>query len=52
MTSRVVLSENVPIAVNCCDVPLASDEAGGLTAIETNVAGVTVSVVVAVVAPP
>ena len=40
----VVLSEYVPVAVNCLDVPSAKLVLVGVTAIETSVAGVTVSV--------
>jgi hypothetical protein len=43
--SCVVPSENVPIAVNCCVVPLAIVAVGGIMAIETSVAVVTVSMV-------
>lgn len=43
--SCVVLSENVPVAVNCCVVPRAMLELAGVTAIDTSVAEVTVSVV-------
>jgi hypothetical protein len=38
-----VLSENVPIAVNCCVDPVAREETRGVTAIEINVAGDTVN---------
>jgi hypothetical protein len=38
----------VPIAVNCCEVPLAMLGVVGWMPIETSVAAVTVSVVVAV----
>ena len=41
----VVLSENVPVAVNCCVDPVVSEKTGGSTAIEINIAGVTVKVV-------
>jgi hypothetical protein len=41
----VVLSENVPVAVNCCFVPLPMLGLVGVTARETRVAGFTVSVV-------
>ena len=40
----VVLSEYVPVAVNCLDVPSAMLELVGVTAIEISVAGVTASV--------
>jgi hypothetical protein len=39
----VELSENVPVAVNCCVVPLAIEGFAGVTAIDTSVAEVTVS---------
>src|ERR1700722_16607898 len=42
----VVPSEKVPMAVNCCVVPLANVAVLGLIAIETRVAGVTVIVCV------
>jgi len=45
VTFCVVPSENVAVAVNCRSVPLASDGAAGVSAIEVSVAGVTVSVV-------
>jgi hypothetical protein len=38
------LSVNVPVAVNCCVVPSAMLGVGGVIAIDTNVAGVTVKV--------
>ncbi len=40
----VVLSENVPVAANCLVVPLAMLGLDGVTAMDTRVAGVTVSV--------
>ncbi len=40
----VVLSENVPVAANCLVVPLAMLGLVGVTASDTSVAGVTVSV--------
>jgi hypothetical protein len=40
------LSVNVPVAVNCCVVPKAIDAEFGVTAMETSVAALTVSVVV------
>jgi hypothetical protein len=43
--SCVVLSVNVPVAVNFCAVPLAMEGLVGVTAMDTSVAGVTVSVV-------
>ena len=44
--SWVVVSVYVPVAVNCCVVPLAIEGVGGVTWIETSVADVTVSWVV------
>jgi hypothetical protein len=41
----------VPVTVNCCFVPLAIDGRAGVTAIETNVAVVTVSVAVPTTVP-
>ncbi len=41
----VLPSVNVPVAANCSVVPRAIDGLAGVTAIETNVAAVTVSVV-------
>ena len=41
----VLPSVYVPVAVNCCVLPLATDGFAGVTAIDTSVAGVTVSVV-------
>ena len=38
------LSEYVPVAVNCSEVPFAIDKFGAVTAIETSVAAVTVKV--------
>jgi hypothetical protein len=49
--SWVVLSENVPVAVSSVDVPSASDGAGGVMAIESRMAFVTVSVAVSLTAP-
>lgn len=43
--SCVVLSEKVPVAVNCCFVPLAIDGLAGVMASETRFAGLTVRVV-------
>ena len=43
--SCVVLSEKVPVATNCCTVPLATLELTGVIAMDTSVAAVTVSVV-------
>jgi hypothetical protein len=47
----VELSENVPVAVNCCFVPFAIEGFAGVTAIDTNVAAVTVKVVDPVMPP-
>ena len=41
----VLPSVNVPVAVNCCVVPKAIDGVAGVTAIDTSVAAVTVTVV-------
>jgi hypothetical protein len=41
----VELSENVPVAVNCSFVPFAIEGFAGVTAIDTNVADVTVRIV-------
>jgi hypothetical protein len=49
--SRELPSLNCPRAVNCCDVPLGRDLPAGLTAIETNSGGFTVSVVEAFTLP-
>jgi hypothetical protein len=43
--SCVVPSVNVPVAVNCCVVPIAIVAVGGLIAIDTSTAAVTVSTV-------
>jgi len=43
VTSAVLLSLNVPVAVNCWVSPLAMEGFAGVTAMETNVAAVTVS---------
>ena len=45
VTSWVVLSENDPVAVNCCFVPFAMPALAGETEIDRSVAGFTVSVV-------
>ena len=42
--SCVVPSENVPVAVNCCNVPSGTEGDAGVTAIEVAVAFVTVTV--------
>jgi hypothetical protein len=47
----VLLSLNVPVAVNCCVNPLAMEGFAGVTAIETSVGALTVSVVLPVVLP-
>ncbi len=47
----VVPSLNVPVAVNCCVAPLAIDGFAGVTAIDCNVAAVTVRVVEPLIAP-
>src|SRR4029077_2758861 len=47
----VELSLNVPVAVNCCVAPLLIDGFAGVTAIDTSVAGVTVSSVEPVMLP-
>ena len=49
--SCVLVSLNVPIAVNCLLVPIAIVEFAGVTASETNVAAVTVSVVLPLTDP-
>ena len=41
----VELSERVPVAVNCSDVPLAIDRLDAVTAMDTSAAAVTVRVV-------
>ena len=41
----VLPSLNVPVALNCCVLPLVIDGFTGVTAIDTSVAAVTVSVV-------
>lgn len=51
VTSCFVLSENVPLAVNCCVDPAVREEARGVTTIEINVAGVTVKMVDACMLP-
>jgi hypothetical protein len=47
----VLPSVNVPVAVNCCAVPFAIDGLAGVTAIDTNIAVLTVSVVVPLTEP-
>ena len=41
----MLLSEYVPVAVNCCVRPFAIDGFAGVTAIDSNVAAITVIVV-------
>ena len=41
----------MPVAVNCCAIPLAIEGLVGVTAIDTSVAGVAVSVVAPTTAP-
>jgi len=47
----VVPSLKVPVAVNCCVPPFGTDGFAGVTAIDTRVAGVTVSVVLPLTPP-
>lgn len=47
----VELSENVPVAVNCSEVPFAIERLAAVTAIDINVAGVTVKLVEPTTAP-
>jgi hypothetical protein len=47
----VLLSLNVPVAVNCCVSPLATEGLAGVTAIDCSVAAVTVSTVEPEIAP-
>ena len=47
----VVASLYVPVATNCCVVPFAIDGVAGVTAIDTSVAAVTVSIVLPLIAP-
>src|SRR5205807_1724453 len=49
--SCVVPSVNVPVAVNCCGLPSGTVASGGLIAIDTSVAAVTVSRVELLMAP-
>jgi hypothetical protein len=49
--SWVLPSVNVPVAVNCWVVPATREGFAGVTAIETNDAAVTVSVVVPLIEP-
>jgi hypothetical protein len=47
----VELSEKVPVAVNCSEVPFAIERLGAVTAIDTSVAAVTVKVADPLTAP-
>lgn len=47
----VLPSVNVPVAVNCCTVPSATEVLLGVTAIEVNAAAVTVRLSVPVIDP-
>src|SRR6266481_9863395 len=47
----VELSLNVPVAVNCCVVPLGIEALAGVTAMDTSVAAVTVNVALAAMFP-
>ena len=47
----VLLSVYVPVAVNCCVFPAGMEACAGVTAIETNAAAATVSVVEPVTDP-
>lgn len=49
--SCVVPSENVPVALNCCNVPRGMDGVAGVTAIEFTVALVTVRLALAKMLP-
>ena len=49
--SCMLPSVNVPVAVNCCFVPSAIDGSGGVTAMDTSAAAVTVNVAVPVTEP-
>src|SRR6202007_2571606 len=51
LSTCVVLSLNVPVAVNCCVAPLVIEGFAGVTAIDTSVAGFTVSSVEPVMLP-
>src|ERR1700732_466783 len=51
LSTCVVLSLNVPVAVNCCVAPLVIEGFAGVTAMDTSVAGVTVSSVEPVMLP-
>jgi hypothetical protein len=52
LSTCVVLSLNVPVAVNCCVPPLVIEGFAGVTAIDTSVAAFTVSVTAALVTVP
>lgn len=47
----VLLSEYVPVAVNCCVPPAVTDTVAGVTAMDVNVAAVTVRVVFPLTVP-
>src|SRR3989339_579592 len=49
--SAVVASEYVPVAINCCVVPLAILGLTGVTAMDDSVAAVTVNVVLPEISP-
>jgi hypothetical protein len=51
LSTCVELSLNVPVAVNCCVAPLVIEGFAGVTAIDTSVAGFTVSTVEPVMLP-
>jgi hypothetical protein len=51
LSTCLELSLNVPVAVNCCAAPLTIDGFAGVTAMDTSVAGVTVSSVEPVMLP-
>src|SRR5258707_6046050 len=51
LSTCVLLSLNVPVAVNCCLLPLLLDGFAGVTAIDISVGGVTVSTVEPVIVP-
>ena len=48
----MLVSEYVPVAVNCWVVPFAIDGLTGVTAIDTSAAAVTVNVSAGLVTPP
>ena len=49
--SGVEASEKVPVAVNCCILPAATEGVAGVTCIDCSVVAVTVSVVLPLIAP-